>query len=311
MRRAALVACGLLLVVAGLAVAAPEPDQQQTAVRTDVVAAVGGPANQRLAQVINPAIPGLLTEVQLAIECAPEAVLTIEIRDADGGMPQANNLASQQTPGSAFPSGPAMKPVVFSSPTFLPAEEQFAVALSATGRGCGAFMSPDNVDAYPRGGQFFSQNLPEQWLPVSNDLVFRTFVDRRCRVPDVVGMGRSDVEPTLTRNGCSPGPTRHAYSRRVAAGVVIAQAPAADTLLAFGTRVSVVISRGVPPCIVPRLRGRTLRRARAALTRANCRLGRVTRRPAARRARGRVISQRPAPGRRLRDRGRVNVVIGR
>lgn len=310
MVRAASLCCGLLLVVTGLAVAAPEPDQQQTAVQTGTVLAIGGTGDQRLAQVITPGIPGLLTEVQLAIECSPQTIVTVEVRDADGGSPEAINLASQQASGSSFPSGPALKPVAFSSPTFLPAEEEFAVVLSATGPGCGAFRSPDNVDAYPRGRLYFS-TTPGQFLPLSNDLAFRTFVDRRCRVPDLVGTARDEVETVLTRNGCAAGMTRQAYSRAVALGIVMAQTPAAGALLAYGTPVSVVISRGRPPCVVPRLRGRTLRRARAVLTRANCRLGRVNRRPAARGARGRVIGQRPAPGRRLPDRSRVNIVIGR
>lgn len=309
MLRAALLGCGLLLVVTGLAVAAPEPDQQQTVIDQGIVTSVGGPEDQRLAQTIMPTIPGLLTEIQLAIECAPQTVLATEVRDAAGG-PGGNILTLEQTSGSNFPSGPAFKRVVFSRPVFLPAEVSFAVVLWAAGPGCGAFTSPQNVDAYPRGGLFGAQGPNGQFRGASNDLAFRTFVDRRCGVPELVGSSREEVGQMLTRHGCTAA-TRQAYSRAVQTGLVISQSPAAGTLLAFGAPVSVVVSRGAPPCIVPRLRGKTLRQARRALTRANCRLGRVSRRPAARRLRGRVVGQRPSAGRRLPDRSRVNVVLGR
>ena len=70
----------------------------------------------------------------------------------------------------------------------------------------------------------------------------------------------------------------------------------------------------LPPvvrCVVPRLRGRTLAGARAALARAHCRLGAVTRSYSTTVRAGRVMRQRPAAGmRRLRG-TRVAVVVSR
>jgi uncharacterized delta-60 repeat protein len=66
-----------------------------------------------------------------------------------------------------------------------------------------------------------------------------------------------------------------------------------------------------PSCVVPNLRGKTLRAARPWLTRANCRLGKVTRAYSRTVANGRVISQRPRPRARLPERGNVNVVVSR
>ena len=51
-----------------------------------------------------------------------------------------------------------------------------------------------------------------------------------------------------------------------------------------------------PGCTVPRLFGKTLQAARASLTTARCRLGRVTRRRARHARRGRVIAQSPPAG---------------
>jgi hypothetical protein len=64
-------------------------------------------------------------------------------------------------------------------------------------------------------------------------------------------------------------------------------------------------------CVVPRLRGLRLRAARAALARADCRTGRVTRAPAGRSRRGRVLRQSPAPGSRPRYPAQVRLVVGR
>jgi len=62
-------------------------------------------------------------------------------------------------------------------------------------------------------------------------------------------------------------------------------------------------------CLVPRVIGQTLARARTRIRRANCRVGRI-RRAHSRRV-GRVIAQRPRPGAtRLRG-ARVNLVVGR
>jgi beta-lactam-binding protein with PASTA domain len=64
-------------------------------------------------------------------------------------------------------------------------------------------------------------------------------------------------------------------------------------------------------CVVPRLKGKTLLAARRALVRANCRLGTVKRSYSVSTRAGRVISQRPATGRRLARYARVSVVISR
>ena len=63
-------------------------------------------------------------------------------------------------------------------------------------------------------------------------------------------------------------------------------------------------------CVVPRLKGRRLKAARKALRRAHCRLGKVSRRKAPRRA-GRVLKQSRRPGRELPEGTRVALRVGR
>jgi hypothetical protein len=65
-----------------------------------------------------------------------------------------------------------------------------------------------------------------------------------------------------------------------------------------------------PQCVVPALVGSTLPAAVAALARAGCAAGRVTRRYSARR-KGLVVKQRPAPKTRLAAGARVELVISR
>ncbi len=67
----------------------------------------------------------------------------------------------------------------------------------------------------------------------------------------------------------------------------------------------------VPKCKVPKLVGLTLKKARTKLLRAHCRLGKVTRKASSLKKKGRVLSQRPKPGKSLRSGSKVNVTVGR
>lgn len=64
-------------------------------------------------------------------------------------------------------------------------------------------------------------------------------------------------------------------------------------------------------CTVPKLRGLTLSAARKKLTRANCKLGAVTRKYSARVKSGRIISQRPTAGKKLARGAKVSVALSR
>ncbi len=64
-------------------------------------------------------------------------------------------------------------------------------------------------------------------------------------------------------------------------------------------------------CVVPNVKGKTVRTARTTLTRRRCRLGRVTRAYSARVRTARIIRQSRRPGARLARGTRVNVVVSR
>jgi hypothetical protein len=66
-----------------------------------------------------------------------------------------------------------------------------------------------------------------------------------------------------------------------------------------------------PVCSVPKVVGRLLARARRMILARHCAVGRVRRARSGRSGRGRVLRQSPRPSTRLRNRGRVHLVVGR
>jgi hypothetical protein len=64
-------------------------------------------------------------------------------------------------------------------------------------------------------------------------------------------------------------------------------------------------------CVVPKLLGLTLSKAKARITRAHCRVGKVTKKPSSARKKGKVLGQKPKPGKRLAPGARVSVTVGR
>ena len=65
-----------------------------------------------------------------------------------------------------------------------------------------------------------------------------------------------------------------------------------------------------PQCVVPKLKGKKLGKAKKALRRADCRLGKVTRKTSKGKP-GRVIRQKSKPGKILRPRAKVAVVVSK
>ena len=66
-----------------------------------------------------------------------------------------------------------------------------------------------------------------------------------------------------------------------------------------------------PSCIVPKVVGKSLAKARAAITKAHCKVGKVTRKASSARKKGKVIGQSPKAGKQMRNGARVNVTVGR
>lgn len=122
-------------------------------------------------------------------------------------------------------------------------------------------------------------------------------------VPDTV----KDAEETAART-TSPalGSGRHYFHLRTSDNVGNWTATVHLGPFVIGRRRAAAGAR----CVVPKLKGKTVRQARRLLSTRRCRLGKVKRRPS-RAKKGRIISQSRRPGARLPVGTRVNVTVAR
>ena len=67
----------------------------------------------------------------------------------------------------------------------------------------------------------------------------------------------------------------------------------------------------VAKCVVPKLKGLTLKKARAKLKKAHCRAGKVTKKASTKKQQGRVLKQKPKPGKILKPNAKVNLTVGK
>jgi hypothetical protein len=84
-----------------------------------------------------------------------------------------------------------------------------------------------------------------------------------------------------------------------------------DTAGNEGAAVSFSWSIATPKCVVPKVKGKRLAAAKAAIVKARCRTGKIRRAYSKRVRKGRVISQRPAPGARMAVGSSVRLVVSR
>jgi YVTN family beta-propeller protein len=66
----------------------------------------------------------------------------------------------------------------------------------------------------------------------------------------------------------------------------------------------------VPRCHVPKVVGKKLSPAEKSIRKARCRVGKITRKHAAKSKRGKVTAQSPKPGRTLKNHAKVNLTVG-
>jgi len=72
-----------------------------------------------------------------------------------------------------------------------------------------------------------------------------------------------------------------------------------------------VTAKFKPACTVPKLVGLSLKKAKAKIKKAHCRVGKVEKAPSAANKNGKVLKQSPKAGKKLKNGGRVNVTIGK
>jgi hypothetical protein len=75
--------------------------------------------------------------------------------------------------------------------------------------------------------------------------------------------------------------------------------------------VTATFTKQTVQCVVPKVKGKTLAAARKAITHAHCAVGKITRAASKKVAKGKVISQKPTPGKHLAAGAKVNLVVSK
>jgi serine/threonine-protein kinase len=130
-------------------------------------------------------------------------------------------------------------------------------------------------------------------------------------VPDLVGRPARQAEMEARRGGIVPGDEAHAYSRTVAAGVVLAQVPPGATPAVPGARIHRLVSDGPEPkaWVMPDLTGKTLGDVQQWIDRFGLRRGAVRRIPAPGAPSETVVGQAPLAGYPISSRGVVEITL--
>jgi beta-lactam-binding protein with PASTA domain len=115
-------------------------------------------------------------------------------------------------------------------------------------------------------------------------------------VPNVVGLTQADATAAITSVNLTVGAVTNDSSTTVPAGSVVSQSPIADTQVATGSAVALVVSSGPPQIAVPNVIGLTQAAATTAITGANLTVGAVTDESSTTVPAGTVISQTPLAG---------------
>jgi hypothetical protein len=174
----AVVTGAVCLAIPGTAVA-DTLDQQQPSGGSDARVDSG----ESLAQTFRAGITGGLDRIELLLgfpDSAPDAALTVEIRNVSGSSPGATVLATGSVPASAVSSTDAWVPVTFPSATPVTAGTEYAIAVYSPVDGTHSyFWAVDFPNPYQAGANFFSAYPPSTWTltALDGDQAFKTYVD--------------------------------------------------------------------------------------------------------------------------------------
>ena len=128
-------------------------------------------------------------------------------------------------------------------------------------------------------------------------------------VPNVVGLTSDAAGTAIAGAGLGLGTVTAASSATVASGSIISETPAAGTMVAPNSDVSVVVSSGPAPVSVPNVVGMTQTSATASLTGVGLTVGTLTTAISSTVASGSVISENPTAGSMVGAGSAVNLTI--
>ncbi len=272
-----------------------------------------------------PAVVGMtVQQAQQALDDAGLAIKATPMANPDPNDPNnAENVVwgSEPPPGTVLSAGEVVE--VFFTPPVEPQPvpnvvgqqlEQATATLNAAGFGLGEVTRQN--DPAIEEGRVISQNPGAETMArpdqVTIDLVVSAGPDQ-VGVADVTGQRVEEAQAILQRevNGALAVTVVEEHSDAVDAGRVIRTDPAAGTLVDRGSAITVVVSLGPEPVVVPSVIGQSESRARNAITNTQLQVSVEYRSvPFDSPDDGRVIDQNPAAGTQLDRGGTVTIVVG-
>ena len=130
-------------------------------------------------------------------------------------------------------------------------------------------------------------------------------------VPNFVGMLQSEVESTLSSLALTVGEVILRYSDSTASGCVMEQHPEAGEHALPGSTVTLVVSQGIEPVLVPDVMGMLQSDAESTILDAGLTVGTVTEEYHATASAGQVFRQEPAVGERVAPESGVSLVLSK
>ena len=133
---------------------------------------------------------------------------------------------------------------------------------------------------------------------------------RRVDVPNVVGLQDSTAEKLLVDTNLDPN-KKAEFSDTVPSGIVISTKPSAKQKVKPGTKIALVVSKGVQMVPLPDVVGKSKDEAIEALKAAPLTIGKISEEYSGTVAKDKVISTSPAPPATLRHHTKVSLVISK
>jgi hypothetical protein len=137
-------------------------------------------------QAFTAGLSGLVDRVDLDLtrsSAIPTVPLTVEIRNAVGGVPGGTILGSASIPGSAVPISHVFIPVDFAVPATVVAGTQYSMvahSLTPSATSFYVWQGSPSMNPYPGGAAFLAASSPPSspWNPVPTgaDQAFKTYV---------------------------------------------------------------------------------------------------------------------------------------
>ena len=262
-----------------------------------------------------PDVVGLTQAAAATAITNAELVVGTVTQQSSATVPAGEVISQNPTAGTSVAGGSAVNLVVSTGPAPVSVPNvvgmtQSAAATAITNAELVVGTVTQQSSATVPEGKVISQN-PTAGTNVANGSAVNLVVSTgpaTVSVPDVVGLMQAPATTAITNAELVVGTVTQESSATVPAGRVISQDPVAETTVATGSAVALVVSSG-SPVSVPDVVGLTQAAAATAITNAELVVGTVTQQSSATVPAGEVISQNPTAGTSVAGGSAVNLVV--